>query len=87
LSQNPVSVSKLLQPWNGSPIAGYWQAKPAVTVKFELILKGLCILRPSPSGSLQHCLLLGLLLGLLMGLPLDFWPPNLDIGRKSKPFE
>jgi hypothetical protein len=78
-----VSVSKLLQPWKGSPIAGYWQAKPTVTVKIELILKGLCILPPSPAGCPQHCLLLGL----LMGLPLDFWPPNLDIGRKSKPFE
>jgi hypothetical protein len=68
--KNPVSASKLLQQGNGSPITPLWQAKSIDTVKFELKWKRLAVRCSAPADSRYS------------RLPLDFWPPNLDIGHK-----
>jgi hypothetical protein len=65
-----VSAPKLFQQGNGSPITLSWQAKPAITVKFEL-KTGYRRLAPADPAK-----------GPKGRLPLDFWPPNLDIGHK-----
>jgi hypothetical protein len=65
-----VSASKLLQQGNGSRITALWQAKLAIRVKFELKSKDPAVRCPALAESLHY------------RLPLDFWPPNLDIGLK-----